>query len=147
MKRAITAALAAALLLAVAVGAYAALGGSPSAPSSQRADHHRPAVRIKGHVDGLFPGVPAKLRARARNRAPRPVRLVWVKARVRSPAPGCGRKYLRTKRAKPRRVIPPHRKRRVRIRVKLRGSAPDACQGVRFRLRYRARVLPVGRWP
>jgi hypothetical protein len=146
MKRAITT-IAAVLLLAAAVGAYAELGGSASAPSTQRAEHDRPAIRIRGHVTQLYPGVTAILHARARNRAPRPVKLMRVKARVRSGVPGCGRRYLRTKRIHPRRIISPHRKRRLRIKVHLRAAAPDACQGVRFRLRYRTRVLPIGRRP
>jgi hypothetical protein len=146
MKRAITT-IAAALLLAVAVGAYAELGGSTGGVTAPRAEHKRSAVRIKGHVTALYPGVPAILHARARNRAPRPVRLMRVKARVRSGAPGCGRRYLRTKRIHPRRIISPHRKRRLPIKVRLRASAPDACQGVRFRLHYRTRVVPIGRWP
>ena len=71
MRRAI-AAIAVLSLLAGAVAAYAELGVGDS--PAKRAGH-RPAVRISGHVDGLYPGVKTVLHAKARNRSHRPLRL------------------------------------------------------------------------
>ncbi len=136
MRRAI-AAIAVLGLLAGAVAAYAELGVGD--PAAKRAGH-RPAVRIRGHVDGLYPGVKTVLHAKARNRSHRPLRLLRVKTRVGSPSAACDRVSLRAKRIRPRVVIGAHHRRRLRIPVRLRASAPDACQGAAFPLRYRARV-------
>ena len=136
MRRAI-AAIAVLSLLAGAVAAYAELGVGDS--TAKRAGH-RPAVRISGHVDGLYPGVKTVLHAKARNRSHPPLRLVRVKTRVGSPTAACDRVVLRAKRIRPRIVIGAHHRRRLRIPVRLQASAPDACQGAAFPLRYRARV-------
>ena len=136
MRRAI-AAVAVLGLLAGAVAAYAALGVGDSAA---KRDRHRPAVRIRGDVDGLYPGASTVLYARVRNRSHRPIRVLRVKTRVGSPSAACDRIALHAKRIRPRVVIGAHHRRRLRIPVRLRASAPDACQGAAFPLRYRARV-------
>jgi hypothetical protein len=129
-----------AALLAATVGAYAALGGpGPPAPAKPRHGLRAP-VRVTGHVTDLVPGSTAHLRARARNRSRAPIRLLWVKARASAAGPACGRLRLRTTRVRPRVEIAPGATRRLRIPVRLRGGAPDACQGAVFPLRYRTRV-------
>ncbi len=133
-----------AALLAAAVGAYAALGGPSRASPARAGSDGRAPVRVTGHVTGLVPGASAHLRGRVRNRTGDPLRVVWVKARVRSASPACDRVNVRTKRIRPRYVVAAHATRRLRIPVRMKAWAPDACQGALFPLRYRARVARVG---
>jgi hypothetical protein len=59
---------------------------------------------------------------------------------VRSASANCDRIHLRAKRVRPRYVIAPGAARRLRIPVRMKAWAPDACQGAVFPLRYRTRI-------
>ena len=139
--------LAVAAALAGGVVAYADLTGPGAGDPAPRTEQHNPAIAIKGHVKGLYPGAQKTLRARARNKAPYAVALRSVKAKVKKAGPGCPRKAVSTKPSKGQRTIPAHRSRRIEIRVKMKASAPDACQNATFRIRFRARAFATGSAP
>jgi hypothetical protein len=139
MKRPITTVALVALLCA-AVGAYAALGGTDRASPAKAGHAHDSPVRIVGRMSGLFPGATAKLNANARNRTDEPVRLVWVKTRVRAASRDCAGSYLHAKRIQPRLLIPANGNKSLRIPVKLSAATPDSCQRGKFPLRFRTRV-------
>jgi len=140
MRRAIAIATTVALL-AAAVGAYAAFTGSGASERIGATDG--PPVRITGSVTGLYPGASTLLNAAARNRTDRPVRLGWVKTRVRNPVPGCSRLDLDADRIRPATVIPPHGVLPLQIPVTMATTTTDACQAATFPLRFRARTRPA----
>ena len=130
-------------LLAVAV-AVAAEGGiivteRPDAASSA-SQRPTPKIKVRGKVTGLHPGAVKKMRVTVRNRFPRRVFLISVRARVGDASPTCTGTNIRVKRFRSRRAIPSGSRRKVRMRVKMRPSAPDACQGTRFPIGFRAKV-------
>jgi hypothetical protein len=140
MRRAIAIATAVALL-AAAVGAYAAFTGTGA--SERLGPIDGPPVRITGNVTGLYPGATTLLNATARNRTDRPVRLGWVKTRVRNPVAGCDRLDLHAAHIRPATVIPPHGVLPLQIPVTMAATTTDACQGARFPLRFLARTRPA----
>jgi hypothetical protein len=143
MKRSITTVALAALLCA-AVGAYAALGGADRASPEKAGHAHDSPIRIVGRVSGLFPGATVKLNANARNRTDEPLRLVWVKTRVRAASRNCAGKYLHAERIQPGRLIPANGSKPLRIPLKLSATTPDSCQRGKFPLRFRTRVASPG---
>jgi hypothetical protein len=132
----------AATLMGAAIAYAADLGPLDGGqPDRSRAQEHRGAkVKIHGHVRSLYPGARKRMRVTVRNRHSRPVRLRQLRTRVLDAGPGCSRGYLKVRRFKRRRYIPPHARVRVRVRARLTLSAPDACQGARWPLRFRAGV-------
>jgi hypothetical protein len=135
-------------ILVGAVVAYADLARPGDRDgTSPRASQQPDAVAVKGHVKGLYPGAQKTLRSRARNKAPYAVTLRSVKAKVKKAGPGCPRKAVSTKASRGQRTIPAHRSRRIAIRVKMKASAPDACQNATFRIRFRARAFATGSAP
>jgi|SRR5918996_136130 hypothetical protein len=139
--------------LAVAVGlasgatAFAALSadsdrdtGGVRAPSA--ADG--PDLIARGKLEGLYPGAVERLRVHVRNTTGRPVKLSWVRTKVLDASPECSRRNLEVRhRRRPRRPHPwigrRHSTRTVKVRAKLLASAPDACQGARWPLRFALR--------
>lgn len=86
-----------------------------------------------GSVGGLYPGHRVKLRVTYRNPYSFPIVIDSVKVRARGAA-GCrARQLMRPKAPHPR--LPSHSLVASKIKVGMRKSAPDACQGVRFALR------------
>jgi len=96
---------------------------------------------IKGRVRGLHPGARKPLTVRLRNphRFPIEVRSLRVKVR-RSDHAGCGRRWVRPKRAASVSVlVPPKSKAFVSYPVRMREAAPEACCGATWRLRFTCR--------
>jgi hypothetical protein len=106
----------------------------------QARQHGEPALQVSGQVAGLFPGARRRLQVRIHNRSPRTVTVRSVSVRVRSPRRGCPRAALRIGRFHGRLVLRGHSSRRIALPVALRAKAPDACQRVRFPLRFFAGV-------
>jgi hypothetical protein len=136
-------------LLALAGGAYAALaasGGASGGGAPQRkAAARRTRLTAHGHIRGLYPGAARKMRTTVRNRAGRGIRVKWIKTRIRSASASCAagnlvakRKHLRVPR------IGAHGVRRLGIRIRLRGTAPNACQQARWPLRFKIKARVRG---
>ncbi len=135
-----------ALALAFAAAAYGALGSVGDNRGGARQRHHATAsaasvLRASGHVRGLYPGARKGLHVKLRNRSSRWVIVRAIRADVKNGAPGCSRDNLSTQPkelAYPR--VPPRKTRRIGLRIRMWPGAPDACQGVRFPLRFIVRA-------
>lgn len=143
MRRSITALLAVVALMSAAAAGYAALGGAHRA-AAPRATIQPSPVKVTGDVSGLFPGMTAVLPIRVRNLTDGPVRLRWVRAKVRQPDGDCDPAYLHTEQIWPRQRIPAHGRIDLVMPITLASEAPDGCQSVTFPLRYRTRVNVLG---
>ena len=99
--------------------------------------------RITGRVVGLHPGMHKMLLLRLKNLNPTPIRVVSVRVRVRSTAAACPSNVVHVGRLKRRAnvTVKARRVRKVSLPVSMLISAPDACQGARFRLRYQGKAL------
>jgi len=139
MRRLVAALLATAAVLAASVGAYAALGGADRGPAPRAPGDPSP-VRIRGNIEGLYPGQQTTMRVRVLNRTDRRVRVRWIQANVGPAGPECASDWLQTQRIWPRARIPAGAVLRLDLPVALSAAAPDACQNATFPLRYRARV-------
>ena len=136
----------AAAAIATATIAVAQVGAGDDWPRSgidARASAH-PAERnlllVRGHVRRLYPGAERRMRVRLTNRAGDRLWVRGVRTVIRRGGPGCSAKNLRVPRYRGNISIGPRRTRVVRVRVAMRGNAPDACQGRRFKLRFHARA-------
>ena len=136
-----------AAVLVLGGGAYGTLGGVGGDPgalqSAQAKQHHASRLTISGHIKDLYPGDPRRIQLRLKNRRPHPVRVRWVKARARHGASGCSKHNLRSPKRRYRAhkmYLRPDETRHTRLRIELRGTAPEACQRVRFPLRFRVEL-------
>jgi hypothetical protein len=96
---------------------------------------HRGSFTIKGHIRGLYPGRTAQLKLTIRNRNGFAIRVKSVRVKVGG-APGCSRSNLVVKRFRGSLRVPAKKKRRLWVPIRMRSTAPDACMGDRFQLRY-----------
>lgn len=143
MRRSITALLAMVALMAVAAAGYAALGGAHRA-AAPRAKVQPSPVKVTGDVSGLFPGMTTPLPIRVRNLTDRPVKLRWVRTKVRPPDVDCDPANLHAEQIWPRQRIPAGARIDLVVPLTLDADAGDFCQGARFPLRYRTRVNVAG---
>jgi hypothetical protein len=98
----------------------------------------RPPLRVSGSVRGLYPGAHLRLRLTVRNGRGFPIRVVSLKVRVGNASRSCRRRQLRVGRLRRPLVVRAHRSRRTALPVTMLRSAPDACQGAVFPLKFRA---------
>ena len=135
-----------AALLGGSMVAYGELAGpgshSPTAKAAGKSSHQ---PRVHGHIEGLYPGAARRMRVKVRNGYRRDIVLRKVRAIVGEGGPGCTRQNLWTRRFRGHRLISAHHSLRVRIAIGMRADAPEACQGARFPLRFRARARVGGR--
>jgi hypothetical protein len=117
---------AAAVLVALIVSAVAA-------PTSTRAQDE---FQIGGEVEGLYPGAAATLEATVTNPHPFAIRVTNAGATVLDAGTGCPASMLQVDDAEPDVVIPAHSTGTVSLRVRMSRSAPDACQGATWPLRF-----------
>ena len=94
-----------------------------------------------GSVGGLYPGHRVKLRVKYRNPHSFPIVIDSVKVRARGTV-GCPARHLMRPRA-PHPRLPSHSLVASKIKVGMRRSAPDACQGVRFSVRVRVTAVKL----
>lgn len=106
------------------------------APQAAEARHR---LLLRGRALGLFPGGTRPMRVLIRNRTDREVRLVRLGRRVVQAPPGCPTRALRVRRPRALPVVPADGRVRIHLRVRLLRSAPDACQGAVFVVRFRTR--------
>jgi len=131
-----TALITALALLAIGAGIVAAYPHNAEPAGGQRV----PAIKITGKVKGLYPGASKRIRLKLKNRSRQVVLVTAVRARVKSPGAGCPARTLQAERKRLRLRVPAGRSRRVRYPIRMRPTAGVACEGKRFKLRYRARV-------
>jgi hypothetical protein len=136
MRRFAAIAVSIALAATIVAGAVAAV--RLVAPREERAT---PTFRISGNVRGLYPGARTTYRARVVNRFDHPIRVRRVTARISSPTAACPSSSVSVKPWRGRLRIPPHAKRRVRLVVRMRPTAPNGCQGVRFAISYDGKAV------
>jgi hypothetical protein len=130
---------------ALAYGEFRATGtgSGPGASAWNGAQRpHHPRLHLGGHVRHLFPGAHKRMRVTITSRYRDPLWVRSVSTVVRGGGPGCPASNVRVHRYRGRFRIGAHRSRRLRLRVTMSGDAPDACQGRRFKLRFRARASP-----
>jgi hypothetical protein len=96
---------------------------------------------MSGRVAGLVPGQSRALVVTVANRHRFPIAVRSIAARITTNRRGCAPRNLIARGFRGRKRIPPRRRTRVRLRVSLRLTAPDACQGVAFRLGFRGRAV------
>ncbi len=130
-------------LMAAAAAGYAALGGAQRA-AAPRAKIQPSPVKVTGDVSGLFPGMTTVLPIRVRNLTDGPVKLRWVRTKVRPPDLDCDPANLHAEQIWPRQRIPAGARIDLVVPVTLDADAGDFCQGARFPLRYRTRVNVPG---
>jgi hypothetical protein len=126
----------------VAIGLVLVLAASGAARTSDggaRKVGPRISLRVSGGVRGLYPGARLHLRLKVRNTRGFPIRVVSLKVRVGNASKRCRRRALRIGRLRRRLLVPAHRSRRTALRVTMLRSAPDACKGAVFPLRFKAR--------
>jgi hypothetical protein len=130
---------AAVALFGGAVFAYASHRSSSSG-AYQSAPVFGKKVGVYAHVGGLYPGAKKPLRVEIVN--PRHGRVTVTRLRIRAhrPNPGCPASVLKfTSPSRPVHIRP-QTVRTVKVPVRMRPSAPDACQGGKFRLRVHSRL-------
>jgi len=130
-------------LMAAATAGYAALGGARRAAAPRAAIEPSP-VKVTGEISGLFPGMTGSLPIQVRNLTDGPVRLRWVRTRVRQPDVDCDPANLHAEQITPRVRIPVGASVDLVVPVTLDRDAGDFCQGATFPLRYRTRVNVLG---
>ena len=100
-----------------------------------------PHFTVKGKVKGLYPGSskPLKLRLTNPNDAPISVKLVTVKAR--STTISCPSSAVKATKFKGSKRIGAHRTAKIKVRIRMKATTPDACQGAKFRLIYGGKAV------
>jgi hypothetical protein len=124
-----------ALPLLLALVAFAGVGagaGSHPAPVPQ------PAIGLSGHVAGLYPGAAKSFRVSVANRTRRRWVVHLVKAVPGAPNRRCPAESLKLVPYRGALELPPRARRSVSLRAAMRFDVPDACQGARFPLTFRA---------
>jgi hypothetical protein len=131
---------AAVLLALVAGGAQADRERSALEPAARPASD---GLAARGRVHGLFPGMRTRMPVTVRNLTQVPLELRRIAVRVAPASPGCLARYLVVRRFRGERIVPARGTVQVRLKVRLRRSAPDACQGRRFPLAFVAEGVPA----
>jgi hypothetical protein len=131
------------LVLATALAQAAERSSAP--PSSDGARSAGVALRarfgIRGHVDGLHPGASRRMPLRIRNPNPFAIRVTRIRTTVQpATGSGCPASSIRVQPYTGSRRIASSSSRRVKVEVRMRVDAPDACAGTRYRLTYRGRA-------
>lgn len=100
-----------------------------------------PHFTVKGKVKGLYPGSskPLKLRLTNPNDAPISVKLVTVKAR--STTVSCPSSAVKATKFKGNKRIGAHRTAKIKVKIRMKATTPDACQGAKFRLIYGGKAV------
>jgi len=109
--------------------ARAVTSGTPAGSSGS-------SIRVRGHVVGLYPGARKAMRVRIGNRSTRAVLVTGIKVRSGDASPACLGTNLRFRPLRAPIVVGAGASKTTQLRVRMRRSAPDACQGARFPLRF-----------
>ena len=128
------------LLLAAALAQASEFRRTP-AGDGLASTSRTPRFTVKGKVKGLYPGSskPLTLRITNPNAAPIAVKLVTVK--VRSTTVSCPSSAVKATKFHGNKRIGAHRTAKVKLKIRMKATTPDACQGARFRLIYGGKAI------
>ncbi len=134
-----------AALLIAAGSAYAATQGSDTAkPKGPLASLPGGSpIRTHGEVEGLYPGETSWISLPLRNRSSRPVMVRSITAKVRDAWARCRADNLIPIKRRLRLWIPPRKRSRTAMQVRLQEDAGDDCQGAIFPLKFVAKTKAV----
>lgn len=110
----------------------------PNRDGEARRSASGPALRVTGSVVGLFPGVTKRLPVRIRNRRAFAVVVRSISVRVGAGRRGCPGRVVRVRPFRGRLVVAARKQRVVALPITMVRTAPQACRGARFALRFRA---------
>jgi hypothetical protein len=88
--------------------------------------------RIRGHVKGMYPGRHRRLVVHISNPQGRAIVVTSIIARVGRAVRGCKGSNVRVRRFSGAKRVPAWGRAKVRLRVRMLSTAPDACKDVRF---------------
>ncbi|MBC9734956.1 hypothetical protein [Nocardioides marmotae] len=133
------------LALAVALLAIALLAGSATVvaigPASGPAKP-KPAFTVSGGVHNLYPGAQRRAVLRIKNKRPFAIQVRRILVTVTSTnKPGCPRSMVKSPGWAGSVRVPRGKTRVVRVPIRMRAVAPQACQGAVFALRYTGRAV------
>lgn len=100
-----------------------------------------PTFRVRGSIRGVYPGHTAVMKVKIRNRYDFPIRIKLVRAKPIAKRLSCPADYLRIRDWRGNKHISPNSVRKVRLRVRLKPTAPNACRGARWTLVYAGRAI------
>lgn len=128
--------------VAIVATATAAIGHDPvAAPSPEPVGRIVDAFRISGKAKGLYPGGTRKMRVRVGNPHPFPIVVKRVRVTRRGGAAGCPGTAVGVRPFRGSRRVAPGRTAAIRMKIRLAAGAPDACQGVTFRLTFSGKAV------
>jgi hypothetical protein len=94
------------------------------------------AFHARGQVGGLYPGASRGLRLTVVNRSPSPLSVTSIRVSVGDANPGCGSATLVPTSFRGSVWIQAWNIKRLKLPVRMRLSAPDACQGALYPLTF-----------
>jgi hypothetical protein len=103
----------------------------------------KPQFKVRGSVGGLYPGKRKPLTLKVRNPQRYPIRVKTLTVRVgRSNKSGCKPRWIRPKRRVRVSLLVPARARAfVSYPLKMLKRAPNACQGARWKLKFKGEAV------
>ncbi len=128
------------VLLLLLAGSAAAVDRREPA-SGALGERARRELAASGAVRGLYPGGSKRMWVTVRNHTTIDLRLVSLRGVAASDREGCPASAVKVRRLRGQPVVPARDRIAVRVRVRLRPSAPDACQGVRFPIVFQVQAV------
>jgi hypothetical protein len=99
------------------------------------------AFTVKGQVSGLYPGRVTKLPLKLVNRNGFAIKVTSVAVKVGSASAACTYANVSVTKFAGALKVGPNSSRRLSLRITMRRSAPDGCQGAKFPLFYRGTAV------
>jgi hypothetical protein len=100
-----------------------------------------PAFKATGHVKRLYPGAKKRLRVTVKSLSPFPIVVTSLAVRRGDPPGRCAAKHLKIAPFKGRARIGAGRTITLKLAVSMKRTAPDACQGARWRLGFHGKAV------
>lgn len=126
--------------MGAAAFAYTRLTDQAEKPATQHTPQQKKKpLKVKGHVEGLTPGVTTPFTVSVRNNLKHRIKLRSVQAKVGAAAPRCPGTLLKVPKVRTGKALRARRTRRVQMRATLGHDAPNACQSAKFPVGYRVR--------
>ena len=126
------------LLIALYAVTNLAFAATPLGPP-----HSSRAFRVSGRVKGLHPGARVRMRAKIQNTSRSAIIVTSIVVKVGNPSNRCRGTNVHIKPFRGGAHVGAGQMSSVRLRVRMRRSAPDACQDVRFPLTFSAKAVPA----